>query len=288
MNRTPAFRTPLGWLAACLLAVAGFCHPAWAAQDVANSKDHPLLSRYPQSHIAEYEKNFNAVPFTVGPDKKQTVEGEATQIHYFHNDADKQPSALQLIRNYQNAVKAIGGEVIYERLPRDGDGGETTLKVRANGKDHWIRVEPGIFSAPAQSYKLQLVEVAVMQQVVTANQMLDEINKNGFIALYIHFATGKADLPADGQATVREIAAMLKAAPSLKIAVEGHTDNVGTAASNKALSENRARSVVSAIVASGIQANRLNAAGLGQERPIADNRSEEGRAKNRRVELVKQ
>ena len=171
MSRTPAFRTPLGWLPACLLAVAGFCHPARAAQDVANSKDHPLLTRYPQSHIAEYEKNFNAVTFTVGPDKKQTVEGEATQIHYFHNDADKQPSALQLIRNYQNAIKAIGGEVIYERLPREGDGGETTLKVRANGKDHWIRVEPGIFSAPAQSYKLQLVEVAVMQQVVTANHV---------------------------------------------------------------------------------------------------------------------
>lgn len=91
----------------------------------------------------------------------------------------------------------------------------------AKSKDICIRVEPGIFSAPAQSYKLQLVEVAAMHQMVTANQMLDEINKNGFIALYIHFATGKADLNAQGQATVREIATMLKAAPTLKIAVEG-------------------------------------------------------------------
>ncbi len=287
MTRQLATRTVLAWVAALLALSLGPMRPALAEQDIAKSKDHPLLTRYPNSRIAEYEKNFNAVPFTVGQDKQQTVEGDATQIHYFHNDADKQPSALQLIRNYQNAIKSIGGEVVYERVPREGDGGETTLKVQANGKDHWIRVEPGIFSAPTQSYKLQVVEVAAMQQVVSANQMLDEINKNGFIALYINFATGKADLNPEGQATVREIATMLKSASRLKIAVEGHTDNVGSAASNKTLSDNRARSVMTAIVASGIEANRMSAAGFGQERPVADNRSEEGRAKNRRVELVK-
>ncbi|HEU0289221.1 MAG TPA: OmpA family protein, partial [Burkholderiales bacterium] len=74
---------------------------------------------------------------------------------------------------------------------------------------------------------------------------------------------------------------------SLSIAVEGHTDNVGQATANKALSEQRARSVMNAIVAVGIDPKRVSAAGFGQERPIADNRSEEGRSKNRRVELVK-
>ena len=81
---------------------------------------------------------------------------------------------------------------------------------------------------------------------------------------------------------------MLKGAPAIRLAVEGHTDNVGAAAANKALSERRARSVMTAIVSGGIEAKRLNAAGFGQERPLADNRSEDGRAKNRRVELVKQ
>jgi len=264
---------------------------AFAQADVARSKDHPLLSRYPDSFIAEYEKNFNAVEFTVGtkdgqPEKK-SVEGDATTILYFHKNADRQPSALQVIRNYQNAIKGIGGEVVYERLPKEGDGGETTLKVATGGKEAWVRVEPGIFSAPTQSYKIQVVEVAAMQQVVTANKLLDELDKNGYIALYINFDTGKADLKADGKATVAEIVKMLKAAPALKVAIEGHTDNVGQPAANKALSEARARSVMAAVVAGGIDAKRLSAAGFGQEKPIADNRSEEGRAKNRRVELVK-
>jgi outer membrane protein OmpA-like peptidoglycan-associated protein len=276
------------FLLALLVAVAT---AAAAQEDVAKSKDHPLLTRYPNSHIVEYEKNYNAVEFTTGmkdgQPQKKAVEGDATSITYFHNSVEKQPSALQLLRNYQNALKGIGAETVYERMPKDGDGGEITMKAATGGKEVWVRVEPGIFSAPTQSYKVQVVEVAAMQQVVSANKLLDELNKNGFIALYINFDTGKSDLKADGQATVAEIVKMLKAAPAMKVAIEGHTDNVGQAAANKALSEARARSVMAAIVAGGIDAGRLTAAGFGQERPIADNRGEEGRAKNRRVELVK-
>ncbi|HET7729100.1 MAG TPA: OmpA family protein [Usitatibacter sp.] len=277
--------------AAAAAALAAWAAAAPAQSDAPKSKDHPLLTRYPNSFIAEYEKNFNSVEFAVGaksgePERKP-VEGDATTILYFHKTPDKQPSPLQVIRNYQNAVKGIGGEVVYERLPREGDGGETTLKVPAGGKEVWVRVEPGIFSAPTQSYKLWIVEVAAMQQVVSANRLLDELNRSGFIALYINFDTGKSDLQADGRATVAEIVKMLKAAPGMKIAIEGHTDNVGQPGANKALSENRARSVMAAIVAGGIERGRLTSAGFGQERPIADNRGEEGRAKNRRVELVK-
>ncbi len=272
-----------------LVSVAAPAHAAPA--DAAGSRDHPLLNRYPDSHIAEYEKNFNAHDMAVGMKGREPVrkriEGDSTVITYFHNSADKQPSALQVIRNVQNAIKGIGGEVVYERLPRDADGGETTLKVTTGGKEIWVRLEPGIFSAPAQSYKLWFVEVAAMQQVVTANKLLDELNRNGFVALYISFDSGKWDLKADGTATAKEIVAMLKAAPQLRIAIEGHTDNVGQAAANKTLSDNRAKSVMAALVSGGIDAKRLSATGFGQEKPVADNRSEEGRAKNRRVELVR-
>ena len=271
---------------------------AFADADLPKSKDHPLLTRFPDSRITEYQKTFNAVEFKVSSAKdgklgagakieKKTIEGDATIIHYFHNIAGKQPSALQLLRNYQNAIKSIGGEVVYDRVPRDNDGGETTLRVTSGGKDIWVRVEPGIFSAPTQSYKIWIVEVAAMKQVVSANKLLDEINKNGFIALYINFDIGKHDLKTDGVATVKEIVAMLKSAPSLNIAIEGHTDNVGQPQTNKLLSDNRAKSVMNAVTAGGIDAKRLSATGFGQERSIADNRSEEGRAKNRRVELVK-
>lgn len=274
------------------VAVLVMLQPAFAQEDVGGSKDHPLLTRYPSSHITEFTANYNAIEFAIakapdGSAKRRAIEGNATVIQYFHNDAAKQPSPLQLLRNYQNAMKAIGGELVYERLPRDGDGGEITMKVATGGKEIWVGITPDVFSAPAQSYKVAIVELAALQQVVSANKLLDELNKNGFIALYINFDTGKWDLKADGQATVKEIAAALKSAPALKIAIEGHTDNVGAPAANKTLSKNRAKSVMAAIVAAGIDAKRLSAAGFGQEKPVADNRGEEGRAKNRRVELVK-
>lgn len=261
-----------------------------APKDAPRSRDHPLVTRMPNSYIAEYRQSpFDGAEFRVPGEPKQVqrVEGKTTSLYYFYNDKATEQSPLAVIRNYQNAVKSIGGQVVYERVPQDADAGETTLRVNAGGKDVWIQVEPVIFSAPTHSYKLTLVEAQPMEQVVSASRMLDALNKDGFIALHINFDTGKADLKADGQATVKEIIALLKAQPALKLAIEGHTDNVGNAASNKALSEARARSVVTAAVAGGVAATRLSAAGYGTERPVADNRGEEGRAKNRRVELVR-
>lgn len=264
-----------------------------AEGDARGSKDHPLLTRYPASIITEYAHNYNAVPMTVGANadgtpKVQSVEGQMTAITYFYHDAEKQPSPLQLLRNYETAIKNIKGEVVFERLPKEGDGGEATLKVTTGGKDVWIKVEPDIWSAPTQSYKLTIVEVEAMAQVVSANAMLDALNKDGFIALYINFDTNKSDLKSDGQATVKEIVSLMRSSPDLKLSIEGHTDNVGTAASNQKLSEARARAVMDAVIHAGIDKARLSAKGLGQTVPIADNRTDEGRAKNRRVELVKQ
>lgn len=84
-----------------------------------------------------------------------------------------------------------------------------------------------------------------------------------------------------------EVVKLLRTAPALRLGVEGHTDNTSTAAHNQQLSEARAQAVVAALVAQGIAASRLQAAGFGQTRPLADNATEPGRAQNRRVELVK-
>ena len=80
---------------------------------------------------------------------------------------------------------------------------------------------------------------------------------------------------------------LLQANPALQLAVEGHTDNAGTPAHNQQLSEARAQSVVASLTQAGIAASRLQAAGFGQTKPLAENTTEAGKAKNRRVELVK-
>lgn len=121
----------------------------------------------------------------------------------------------------------------------------------------------------------------------TSETMEEELNKSGFVALYINFETGKADIKPESQTLIDQVVEMLRADEQLRLSIEGHTDNVGTAAFNKTLSENRAKSVMNAIIAKGIDKSRLSARGWGQEKPIADNTTEEGRAKNRRVEIVK-
>ena len=130
---------------------------------------------------------------------------------------------------------------------------------------------------------LSLLAVSCQQQDV----MREELNKTGFVALYINFETGKADIKPESQKIVDQVADILKSDDSLSLSIEGHTDNVGTAAFNKTLSENRAKSVMNAIVARGIDKSRLSARGWGQEKPVGDNKTEDGRAMNRRVEIVK-
>ena len=86
---------------------------------------------------------------------------------------------------------------------------------------------------------------------------------------------------------IAEIDKLLNADPALKLSIEGHTDNTGTPAHNQTLSTSRARSVLGALVGLGIDPARLQSKGFGQDKPLADNGSEDGRARNRRVELVK-
>jgi outer membrane protein OmpA-like peptidoglycan-associated protein len=123
---------------------------------------------------------------------------------------------------------------------------------------------------------------------VKANEMKEKISKEGKIALYgIYFDTDKAIIKPKSEPTIKEIAKLLKDNPKLKLLIVGHTDNQGTFVYNKGLSQRRAKAVVKELVTKyGINANRLHPVGVSYAAPVASNNTEEGRAKNRRVELV--
>ena len=125
---------------------------------------------------------------------------------------------------------------------------------------------------------------------VDANAMAKEIAATGHVAVYgIHFDTNRADLKPESDAALEEIAKLLKLDPNLKLLVVGHTDNVGGYDANMTLSDRRAAAVFQALTSKhGIPAVRLRAVGVGMAAPVAPNETEEGRAKNRRVELVRQ
>jgi len=125
---------------------------------------------------------------------------------------------------------------------------------------------------------------------VDAAKMAKDIAAAGRVALYgLYFDTDMAELKQESAPSLAEIGKLLKGQPDLKVYIVGHTDNVGTPASNMELSKQRAAAVVNALVTKyQIATNRLDSAGVGPFSPVATNRTEEGRAKNRRVELVEQ
>lgn len=282
------------------------CPPVLAQEpDADGCKDHPLFNRLPNHYISACQNvDFDSQDFPLGAldESSQakdvmTVEGAKFVIDYaLQQDGAKANSGLQAMRNYQNAVKAAGGTVVAEF----GAAGSpknlcdqvwgctdhaTTLKLNKNGKEIWVLVLPQ--EDGGGRYTLRISEREAMKQDIAANELLDKINKDGFIALYINFDTGKATIKPDSMAQLDQVAQALKSAPEMKLEVAGHTDDVGKPEANKALSEQRAQSVMKALTERGIAVARLTAKGYGQTKPIADNKTEEGRAKNRRVELVK-
>ena len=122
----------------------------------------------------------------------------------------------------------------------------------------------------------------------SAAEMAEGIERNGHIAIHaIYFDTGKATIKPESTPALEEIAKLLKANTSLKLIVVGHTDNVGALEMNMKLSADRAAAVAAALGGTySIEPSRLRAHGVGPLAPVASNRTEEGRAKNRRVDLV--
>lgn len=140
---------------------------------------------------------------------------------------------------------------------------------------------------------LDVLETKAMQQnlaFVSAEQIGGALGKDGRVALYgILFDFDKADIKPESDKQLVEMANLLKATPGLKVFIVGHTDNKGTFAYNTDLSQRRAESVAKALASRyGIAADRLVAKGVGPLSPLAPNDDEDGQAKNRRVELVRQ
>lgn len=254
-----------------------------AQNDAEGSRDHPLITRMPGYYIDSYQmEEFAGYDPTVIGGKSVHWEGKKYSISYYQKEGSAPVSMLQIVRNYQNALKTAGAMIL------GSDGRRLAAELRKGGAMTGVYLE--VFN-DARNYQVTIVETEAMRQDVTADAaaMGKDITATGKAIIYgIYFDTGSATIKAESEQALVEMTKLLNNSPNLKAFVVGHTDNVGTLELNLKLSADRADSVVKALVGRGISAARLKAAGVGPYCPIGANSSEQGRAQNRRVELVQQ
>src|SRR5690606_1077839 len=156
---------------------------------------------------------------------------------------------------------------------------------RPDGRQVWVHARLEYLSAGWVVVEREgFVQTAALLPASALKQQLDA---DGRVAIQVNFAVDKADILPDSQPQIDQVLALLQEDPTLRLSIDGHTDATGDAAHNQRLSEARAKSVVAALTGQGIEASRLEAKGHGQSQPVADNDTDEGRTKNRRVELVR-
>jgi OOP family OmpA-OmpF porin len=280
--------------------------------------EHPLVKKYPGSEVMGGQtsvREFDEFELIIGPiakggkpSKTQHLEGKIFTADY-RNPANR--SVLEIYRNYEQALQKAGFQTLYSCNGTECGAAEPCCSYHPTLRDpsylrrflaaKLSRPEGDVYVSLAVQAQdtsssgesmLDVIEVKPMENMdlVDAAALSDSVTRTGHAAVYgIYFDTGKAEVKPESDAALKEIAKLLQQTAKLKLYVVGHTDNQGTLESNLDLSRRRSAAVVQVLTAKyGIAAARLSGQGVGPLLPVASNDTEEGRAKNRRVELVKQ
>ncbi|MDO7841850.1 OmpA family protein [Sphingomonas immobilis] len=262
-------------------------------KNIASSEAKKYLEDVPYDHW----QFFDGTKLITVEGRTMTTGGKGTTASFF-----------QIQKTYEKLVHDLGGVTVYEgtgKPMKDDKIMFSDRRYRANyvyeedqmgvymvrtpTRQIWVEVYHP-WEDNSKNYWLTIVEKKALEvkvKMIPAEVMKSALDSVGHVALYLSFDTDKTDMKPESAPVLSEIVKLMKANPALKLTVEGHTDNAGTPAHNQALSEGRAFAVATALKAQGIATDRLQSMGFGQSKPIADNLSEDGRAKNRRVELVK-
>jgi len=250
-----------------------------------DSLEHPVIKPMPKYEIIQRVSNkdpFGSLTVKVKENNKTTrkkVDGQFWRLSY--NKSDKSPvSAGEIIGNYKLAILEKGGKITYLST-RD-------LHFSVPRKDGGISY--ATLHVASSHYEIKIVDEKSLKTVLDfgAEELKKALDTHGHIAVYgINFLINSDSLQVGAAKILEEFARLMMLYPELKIEIQGHTDNTGAAAHNLQLSNRRARTGQKFILLYGINPSRMLAKGYGMAKPIDTNDTEEGRAKNRRVELVK-
>ncbi|MGJ4803314.1 OmpA family protein [Luteimonas sp. SDU82] len=251
------------------------------------------------------QRDFDMYPFWTGTGFEE-VEGRTWAGQVATRERNR--SMHEVRRNLEAMMDEAGGVLVFEgRIPReaserygtdlkgpysDGTGfgwhdyESRVYRVdRPDGRQVWVHARLEYMSAGWVVVEREgFVQTSAL---LPADALKQKLDADGRVAISVNFAVDSAEILPDSRPQIEQVHALLQQDPALRLAVEGHTDNTGIAARNRELSQERAQAVVAALAEQGIDATRLSAAGFGDTRPVGDNATDEGRARNRRVELVR-
>ncbi len=205
------------------------------------------------------------------------IEGSVEEIKYM---CPASVSSAQVAGNAEGALKNSGYRIVFKDV-------YATLR-------HWITAQSGpqwvAVASTHGTYTVTTVRTKELEQVMqaSADSWAQQIAQTGRVSIYgINFDTGRATIRPDSEKVLVEMAGLFQKNPEWYMLVGGHTDNTGGDDINVPLSHQRAEAVIQWLAGHGVEKARLVPAGFGAKKPLADNGSEDGRAKNRRVDLVK-
>jgi len=238
-----------------------------------DSGDFPFLPPIPGSTPTGGHHDDAPMIVTVDLDKDHSEDqvagtGSITKSY----NAPPFESPVLFVTVYSDALTRAGWKIV--RVSHSADAA-VTAHYAAGGRNIWAYLHGG-----GDSYTITVAD---------EGDLAGQLDRDCHVAVYgVQFDFNKSTIRADSEPVLQNVLGILNARPDLKVEIQGHTDNVGSDEYNRKLSESRAASVVTWLTNKGIAQGRLTAHGYGMKQPIADNGSDEGRARNRRVELKKQ
>jgi len=246
--------------------------PAPQPEVVGPNADFPFLGRMPGSQLKETQVDDGPMNVTTDRDQEPQLAGTGSVVKYY--TIPQGVSVHQFVTVYRNALSAAGWAIA-----KVGDGSDGTVLAHfgRNGRDVWASLHIG-----GDDISMRVADAG------TSSQLAKQLDRACHVPLYgIRFDFNKATLRSDSEPALQQVLTLMKSAPSLSIEVQGHTDAIGNDAANTKLSEARAAAVREWLTAHGIAPARVAAKGYGKTRPVASNDNDEGRARNRRVEIAK-
>ncbi|WP_194774397.1 OmpA family protein [Pararhodonellum marinum] len=247
---------------------------------------HPLFNILPQHSVSACEeKEYEVLKVDFMDKNGDWIQYEQAgyflkTFYNFDGDWEKRPSNAMIFQNYIQSVTAKGGRMVNESKSN------AFLHLKTAGEEWWILVN----SDQSGTFSVTCVREESMNQyiVLNAEDIDREIKAYGKAAFYgIYFDTDKADIKPESKETLEQMAKYLIANPKGKVHIVGHTDNTGSFEHNQRLSEERAKAVMNALTTIyKVPSQNMDAKGIGPLSPVSTNATEEGKSKNRRVEMV--